>query len=82
MRCGRWSCASALTGDTKLVQSIGHAKTQLASLLKQTRDKSEEKKLHELVDGLSAVIKRFLDVTDEFGQDRGPEAPRSSPTAR
>ena len=54
-----------LTGDTKLVQSIGHAKTQLASLLKQTRDKSEEKKLHELVDGLSAVIKRFLDVTDE-----------------
>src|SRR5690242_2335708 len=54
-----------LTGDTKLVQSIGHAKNQLASLLKQTRDKSDEKKLHELVDGLSAIIKRFLDVTDE-----------------
>jgi len=54
-----------LTGDTKLVQTIGHAKTALGSLLKQTRDKSDEKKLHELVDGLSAVIKRFLDVTDE-----------------
>jgi methyl-accepting chemotaxis protein len=54
-----------LTGDTKQVQMIGHAKTALASLLKQTRDKSEEKKLHELVDGLSAIIKRFLDVTDE-----------------
>jgi methyl-accepting chemotaxis protein len=54
-----------LTGDTKLVQTIGHAKTALASLLKQTRDKSDEKKLHELVDGLSAIIKRFLDVTDE-----------------
>jgi methyl-accepting chemotaxis protein len=54
-----------LTGDTKLVQTIGHAKTQLAALLKQTRDKSDEKKLHELVDGLSAIIKRFLDVTDE-----------------
>jgi methyl-accepting chemotaxis protein len=54
-----------LTGDTKLVQSIGHAKNQLGSLLKQTRDKSDEKKLHELVDGLSAIITRFLDVTDE-----------------
>jgi len=54
-----------LTGDTKLVQTIGHAKTQLASLLKQTRDKSNEKKLHELVDGLSAVIDRFLAATDE-----------------
>src|SRR5205807_9473012 len=54
-----------LTGDAKLAQTIGHAKNQLASLLKQTRDKSDEKKLHELVDGLSAIIKRFLDVTDE-----------------
>ncbi|MBI5322833.1 MAG: methyl-accepting chemotaxis protein [Bradyrhizobium sp.] len=54
-----------LTGDAKLVQTIGHAKTQLASLLKQTRDKSEEKKLHELIDGLSAIITRFLDVTDQ-----------------
>jgi methyl-accepting chemotaxis protein len=54
-----------LTGDTKLVQTIGHAKTALAALLKQTRDKSDEKKLHELVDGLSAIINRFLDVTDE-----------------
>ena len=54
-----------LTGDPKLVQTIGHAKTQLASLLKQTRDKSNEKKLHELVDGLGAIIDRFLAVTDE-----------------
>src|SRR4029450_10147870 len=53
-----------LTGDTKQVQMIGHAKTALASLLKQTRDKSEEKKLHELVDGLSAIMTRFLDGTD------------------
>ena len=28
------------TGDTKLVDTIGHNKTHLASLLKQTRDKS------------------------------------------
>ena len=61
------------TGDTKLVQAIGHDKNHLASLLKQTRDKSEDKKLQELVDGLGAIIKRFLDVTGEFGQDRGPE---------
>ena len=53
------------TGDTKLVDTIGHNKTTLASLLKQTRDKSDEKKLHELVDGLSAIITRFLDVTSE-----------------
>ncbi|HEY0848338.1 MAG TPA: methyl-accepting chemotaxis protein [Bradyrhizobium sp.] len=54
-----------LTGDTKLVQMIGYAKTQLASLLKQTRDKSSEKKLHEQVDGLNAIIDRFIAVTDE-----------------
>ncbi|HKU06477.1 MAG TPA: methyl-accepting chemotaxis protein [Bradyrhizobium sp.] len=54
-----------LTGDTKLVQTIGHAKTQLASLLKQMRDKTGEKKLHELIDGLSAIVNRFLAVTDE-----------------
>jgi methyl-accepting chemotaxis protein len=53
------------TGDTKLVQTIGHAKTQLASLLKQTRDKTGEKKLHELIDGLGTIINRFLAVTDE-----------------
>jgi methyl-accepting chemotaxis protein len=54
-----------LTGDPKLAQTIGHAKNQLSSMLKQTRDKSEEKKLHELVDGLSAIINRFVAVTDE-----------------
>jgi methyl-accepting chemotaxis protein len=53
------------TGDTKLVQNIGHNKTQLASLLKQTRDRSEEKKLHELIDGLGVIITRFVDVTDQ-----------------
>jgi methyl-accepting chemotaxis protein len=53
------------TGDTKLVQAIGHAQTHLASLLKQTRDKSEDKKLQELVDGLGAIIKRFIDVTGD-----------------
>jgi len=53
------------TGEIKLVETIGHTKTQLATLLKQTRDKSNEKKLHELVDGLDAIIKRFLDVTDQ-----------------
>jgi len=53
------------TGDTKLVQAIGHAQTHLASLLKQTRDKSEDKKLQELVDGLGTIIKRFLDVTGD-----------------
>jgi hypothetical protein len=37
------------TGEAKLAQTIGHNKTQLAMLLKQTRDKSNEKKLHELV---------------------------------
>ncbi len=54
-----------LTGETKLVQTIGYAKTQLASLLKQTRDKTNEKKLHELIDGLSAIIDRFVAITDE-----------------
>jgi methyl-accepting chemotaxis protein len=54
-----------LTGDPKLAQLIGHAKTQLASMLKQTRDKSEDKKLHELIDGMSAIINRFVAVTDE-----------------
>ncbi|MCP4620936.1 MAG: HAMP domain-containing protein [Bradyrhizobium sp.] len=54
-----------LTGDTKLAQTIGHARTQLASMLKQTRDKSDDKKLHELIDGLSAIINRFVAVTDE-----------------
>jgi len=53
------------TGDTKLVQTIAHSKTQLASLLKQTRDKTDDKKLHELVDGLGAIINRFLGVTDD-----------------
>jgi methyl-accepting chemotaxis protein len=53
------------TGETKLVQTIGHNKTQLATLLKQTRDRSSEKKLHELIDGLGAIVKRFLDVTDQ-----------------
>ena len=53
------------TGDTKLVQAIGHAQTHLASLLKQTRDKSEDKKLQELVDGLGTIIKRFIDVTGD-----------------
>jgi methyl-accepting chemotaxis protein len=53
------------TGETKLIETIAHSKTQLASLLKQTRDKTDEKKLHELVDGLGAIIKRFLAVTDD-----------------
>ena len=53
------------TGETKLVQTIGHNKTQLATLLKQTRDRSDEKKLHELIDGLGTIIARFLDVTDQ-----------------
>ncbi len=53
------------TGETKLVQTIAHNKTQLAMLLKQTRDKSNEKKLHELADGLGAIVMRFLDVTDQ-----------------
>src|SRR4051812_37299887 len=53
------------TGDTKLVETITHSKTQLASLLKQTRDKADDKKLHELVDGLGAIINRFLGVTDD-----------------
>src|SRR5262245_27001 len=53
------------TGETKLIETIAHSKSQLASLLKQTRDKSNEKKLHELVDGLDAIIKRFLGVTDD-----------------
>ena len=54
-----------LTGEAKLVQTIGYAKTQLASLLKQTRDKTNEKKLHEQIDGLSAIIDRFVAITDE-----------------
>ncbi|WP_428134214.1 methyl-accepting chemotaxis protein [Bradyrhizobium sp.] len=53
-----------LTGDPKVAQVVGHSKTQLGSLLKQTRDRSDEKKLHELVDGLSAIISRFVDLTD------------------
>ena len=53
------------TGDTKLVSTIAHNKSHLESLLKQTRDKSNEKKLHELVDGLGVIIARFLDVTDQ-----------------
>jgi methyl-accepting chemotaxis protein len=62
------------TGETKLVQTIGHNKTQLASLLKQTRDKTEEKKLHELIDGLSAIITRFVDVTDQSVKTEGVKA--------
>ena len=62
------------TGETKLVQTIGHNKTQLASLLKQTRDKTDEKKLHELIDGLSAIITRFLDVTDQSVKTEGVKA--------
>jgi methyl-accepting chemotaxis protein len=54
-----------LTGESKLVQTIGYAKTQLASLLKQTRDKTNEKKLHEQIDGLNAIIDRFVAITDE-----------------
>jgi methyl-accepting chemotaxis protein len=53
------------TGDTKLVGTIGHNKTHLATILKQTRDKSDDKKLHELVDGLGAIITRFLGVTED-----------------
>jgi methyl-accepting chemotaxis protein len=53
------------TGETKLVDTIGHAKTHLASLLKQTRDKGDDKKLQEMVDGLGVIINRFLDVTGE-----------------
>jgi len=53
------------TGETKLVQTIGHNKTQLATLLKQTRDRSDEKKLHELIDGLGKIVARFLEVTDQ-----------------
>jgi len=53
-----------LTGDPKLAQAVGYAKTQLGSLLKQTRDKSDEKKLHELIDGLGVVINRFVELTD------------------
>ena len=62
------------TGETKLVQTIGHNKTQLASLLKQTRDKTDEKKLHELIDGLSAIITRFVDVTDQSVKTEGVKA--------
>jgi methyl-accepting chemotaxis protein len=53
------------TGETKLIETVAHTKSQLASLLKQTSEKSSEKKLHELVDGLGAIIKRFLDATDQ-----------------
>ncbi|WP_249128756.1 methyl-accepting chemotaxis protein [Bradyrhizobium lablabi] len=53
------------TGDNKLVGTIGHNKTHLATILKQTRDKSDDKKLHELVDGLSAIINRFVDATGD-----------------
>jgi methyl-accepting chemotaxis protein len=53
------------TGDAKLVDTIGHNKTHLASILKQTRDKSDDKKLHELIDGLGAIINRFIDATGE-----------------
>jgi methyl-accepting chemotaxis protein len=53
------------TGETKLVDTIGHAKTHLASLLKQTRDKGDDKKLQEMVDGLGKIINRFLDVTGD-----------------
>jgi methyl-accepting chemotaxis protein len=53
------------TGDTKLVETIAHSKSQLASLLKQTRDKADDKKLHELVDGLGVIINRFLGVTGD-----------------
>ncbi len=62
------------TGETKLVQTISHNKTQLASLLKQTRDKTDEKKLHELIDGLSAIITRFVDVTDQSVKTEGVKA--------
>jgi methyl-accepting chemotaxis protein len=62
------------TGETKLVQTIGHNKTQLASLLKQTRDKTDEKKLHELIDGLGTIVTRFLDVTDQSVKTEGVKA--------
>ena len=63
-----------LTGDPKLAQQVGYAKTQLGSLLKQTRDKSDEKKLHELIDGLSAVINRFVELTDVSVKTEGARA--------
>ena len=31
------------TGETKLIETIAHSKTQLASLLKETRDKTERR---------------------------------------
>ena len=49
------------TGDTKLVATIGHNKTNLQTILKQTRDKGDDKKLHELVD----VDCRVIDVGNE-----------------
>ena len=71
-----------LTGDPKLVTLIGHAKTQLAMMLKQTRDKSDDKKLHELIDGLSAVIGRFLAVTDESVKTEGLRAEIANRTTK
>ena len=74
MRCWALVFRFGATGDTKLVQAIGHAPEIILHRCSSRRgDKSEDKKLQELVDGLGAIIKRFLDVTGKFGQDGSPE---------
>jgi hypothetical protein len=70
------------TGDTKLVGTIGHNKTHLATILKQTRDKSDDKKLHELVDGLGAIITRFLGVTEDSVKTEASKVELADRTAK